>query len=78
MSILPMLGAAAIVRALAKAGFIVIRQRGSHIFLRHVLDRNRFATVPRHSRDVSRKDLASILRQSKLSVDEFLQLLGKR
>jgi len=31
--------------------------------------------VPRHPRDISRKDLASILRQAKLSVDQFLKLL---
>ncbi|OGG53576.1 hypothetical protein A3C20_00910 [Candidatus Kaiserbacteria bacterium RIFCSPHIGHO2_02_FULL_55_25] len=77
MSILPMLGAAAVIRVLIKAGFIIARQKGSHIFLRHALDPRRFATVPKHSRDVSRKDLASILRQSKLSVEEFLRLLRK-
>ena len=75
MSILPMLGAAAIIRTLVRAGFIVIRQKGSHVFLRHIRDSSRFATVPRHPRDVSRKDLASILRQAKLSVEEFLKLL---
>ena len=75
MSILPMLGATVIIRALAKAGFVVLRQKGSHVFLRHAFDTTRFATVPRHSRDISRKDLASILRQSKISVEEFLKLL---
>ena len=77
MSILPMLGAAVIIRALMKAGFTIIRQRGSHAFLRHSFDPTRFATVPRHSRDVSRKDLASILRQSRISVEELLKLLKK-
>jgi len=71
-----MLGATAIIRVLLKAGFIV-RQRGSHVFLRHALDQRRFATVPRHTRDVSRKDLASILRQAKLSVEDFLNLLRR-
>ena len=78
MSILPALGAAVIIRALVKAGFTIVRQKGSHVFLRHVLDHSRFATVPRHSRDVSRKDIASILRQSKISVEEFLRMLGKK
>jgi len=75
MSILPMLRYAAIISALAKAGFTIVRQKGSHIFLRHAADPKRFATVPRHPRDISRKDLASILRQAKLSVDQFLKLL---
>ncbi len=78
MSILPMLGARVIIRALLRAGFTVVRQKGSHVFLRHAHDPRRFATVPKHSRDVSRKDLASILRQAKLSVEEFLHLLGKK
>ena len=78
MSILPMMRAVVIIRALAKAGFAILRQKGSHVFLRHIKDPTRFATVPRHSRDVSRKDLASILRQAKISVVEFLRLLGKR
>ncbi|MSU74260.1 addiction module toxin, HicA family [Candidatus Kaiserbacteria bacterium] len=77
MSIIPMLRAAEIVRALRKAGFGVIRHRGSHTHLRHSSDPTRYATVPYHSRDISRKDLASILRQSQLSVEEFLKLLKK-
>jgi predicted RNA binding protein YcfA (HicA-like mRNA interferase family) len=77
MSILPALKAAVIIRALLKAGFKLIRQRGSHAFFRHSADPTRFATVPRHSRDIARKDLSSILRQSKLSVEEFLKLLHK-
>lgn len=72
-----MLGAVSIIRALLKTGFTIVRQKGSHVFLRHMLDPRRFATVPRHSRDVSRKDLASILRQAKISVEEFLLLLKK-
>lgn len=75
MSIIPILSAAKIIQALSKAGFAVVRQKGSHVFLRHMTDVTRFATVPRHSRDVSRKNLASILRQAKISVEEFLQLL---
>jgi predicted RNA binding protein YcfA (HicA-like mRNA interferase family) len=78
MSILPMLNYAAIIRVLLKAGFFVVRQKGSHVFLRHLKDPTRFATVPRHTRDISRKDLASILRQSKISVHEFIRLLKKK
>lgn len=72
-----MLNASVIIRILLKAGFFVVRQKGSHMFLRHLKDPTRFATVPRHSRDISRRDLASILRQSRISVYEFLRLLKK-
>jgi len=77
MSIVPMLRAAVIVRALRKAGFQIIRQRGSHVHLRHSSDSTRYATVPYHPKDISRKDLASILKQARLSGEEFLELLKK-
>ena len=70
-----MLNAEAIIRALRKAGFVVVRQKGSHVFLRNITDPTRFATVPCHSRDVARRDLASILRQARLSVEKFLEFL---
>lgn len=72
-----MLRAVTIVRALRKAGFYSVRQRGSHIHLRHSSDPTRYATVPYHSKDISRKDLASILKQARLSVADFLKLLKK-
>lgn len=78
MSILPMLRAMVIVRALLKSGFVIMRQSGSHVSLRHLFDFTRFATVARHSKNISRKDLESILRQARISVDEFLRLLGKK
>ncbi|HEY4517167.1 MAG TPA: type II toxin-antitoxin system HicA family toxin [Candidatus Paceibacterota bacterium] len=75
MSILPMLRASEIIRTLEKAGFTVVRQSGSHMQLRHRDDPERHATVAMHSRDISRKNLRSILRQAKISVPEFLHLL---
>lgn len=75
MSKLPALPAKDIMRALGKAGFVVIRQRGSHVRLIHPDGPTRYATVAMHGGDVPRKDLASILRQAKLSVEEFLKLL---
>ena len=72
-----MLRAVAIVKVLLKAGFRIIRQKGSHIHLRHISDTTRHATVPNHPKDISRKNLASILKQAGLTVEEFLKLLGK-
>ena len=75
MSKLPALPAHDIIRVLEKAGFVVVRQRGSHIRLVHRDDPTRYATVAMHGSDVPRKDVASILRQSKISTEEFLRLL---
>jgi predicted RNA binding protein YcfA (HicA-like mRNA interferase family) len=59
---------------LAKAGFHVARQRGSHVILRHPDGRG--TVVPMHrGEDIDRRLLAGILRDTKLSTDEFLKLL---
>ncbi|MDQ1299628.1 MAG: hypothetical protein QG636_296 [Patescibacteria group bacterium] len=75
MSILPILTAAKVLKALAKGGFTIVRQVGSHVQLRHPKDPEVLVTVARHSRDISRKMLASILKQARLSAKEFLKLL---
>lgn len=60
-------------KALQKVGFIVKRQQGSHIILRRD---EPFAqvVVPDH-KTLDRGTLRAIIRQSGLSVDEFLNLL---
>lgn len=75
MSILPVLTAVKILRALQNGGFYIVRQAGSHIQLKHLKDQRILVTVARHGRDISRKNLSSILKQAKLSVQEFLKLL---
>jgi len=56
---------------LGKAGYRVVRQRGSHIFL--VKDEN-VVPVPRHS-EIKRGTLMAIITEVGLSKDEFLRLL---
>jgi predicted RNA binding protein YcfA (HicA-like mRNA interferase family) len=46
MSRLPQLSANEFIKILEKAGFIVTRQRGSHVFLRH--SDGRTTVVPNH------------------------------
>jgi predicted RNA binding protein YcfA (HicA-like mRNA interferase family) len=60
------------ITALEKAGFHSTRQRGSHLRLKKG---NLSVTVPMHSGDLSQAVLHSILRQARLSPDEFLKLL---
>jgi predicted RNA binding protein YcfA (HicA-like mRNA interferase family) len=73
MSTLPSISGSECVKALKKAGFRFIRQDGSHIVLRRD---NPFAqvVVPDH-KDLDRGTLRAIIRQSNLSVAEFVQLL---
>lgn len=78
MSLLPILSAAKILQTLLRGGFHVVRQVGSHVQLKHPKDPTVLITVARHSRDVSRKTLSSILKQAKLSVGEFLRLLRRK
>lgn len=69
---IPRLSGAEVVRALGRAGFEQVSQRGSHVKLRHA-DR-RMAIVPLH-RELAPGTLRSILRQAGLSTDQLRELL---
>lgn len=75
MSKVPSLSDQKIIAALERAGWIVVRQRGSHIRLEKKLpDETLKITVPAH-RPVKRSTLAKILKQAKIDLDRFLELL---
>ena len=75
MSKVPSLPYTAIIKALQREGWIVVRQRGSHIRLqKHVGDELLKITVPAH-RPVKRSTLAHILRQARIDPEQFLELL---
>lgn len=78
MSTVPILTAKEIIRVLLKAGFKIVRQRGSHVHLEHAIDSSRITQVVIHSRALPRGTLMGILRQAGISIDEFLRLLGKK
>ncbi len=64
-----------IVKALQRDGWTIVRQRGSHIRLQKRLgDEVLKLTVPAH-RPVKRSTLSHILKQARLEVDEFTNLL---
>ena len=71
---LPLLTTRQVVAALHQAGFESVRQKGSHIRLRH--PDGRVVTVPDHpGQDMGRGLLRKILRDADLSRDEFVALL---
>ena len=74
MSQLPSLTGKEVIKALRKVGFEVARVRGSHHILAHADGRR--TVVPVHSGETLGKGLLSqILRDCKLTKDEFSQLI---
>ena len=64
-----------IVRGLRRDGWVVVRQRGSHIRLqKNVGEKTLKITVPAH-RPVKRSTLKEILKQAELDLDRFVELL---
>ena len=58
---------------LEKAGFYVLRQKGSHVIVRR--DAPFAETVIPDHKELDRGTLRGIIRQADLSVDEFVHLL---
>ena len=74
MSRLPRVTGPDLLAALAKAGFTVIRAKGSHHFLRH--EDGRSTVVPVHSGDTIGPGLLhKILRDCHLKVEDLQRLL---
>jgi predicted RNA binding protein YcfA (HicA-like mRNA interferase family) len=66
----PMLKADDIIKSLKRHGFQVIRQRGSHVRLRH--EDGRVTTVSSHAgQDIGRGLLGKILRDTELTMAEL-------
>lgn len=72
MSKLPALKPRDVVKILENAGFIFIRQKGSHkIYIKN----NLRVTIPYHNKDLRKKTLKHIIEQSGFNVKSFLELL---
>ena len=71
----PSLSFEKIVRALQRDGWVVVRQKGSHIRLhKHTPTETLKLTIPAHQ-PVKRSTLSHILKQAGLTVDRLLELL---
>ena len=71
---LPQVTSKEVMRALERLGFVVRRQTGSHIILRHPISHN-IATVPFHNRDIKRGLLFGIIKQAGITQQDFLSAL---
>ncbi len=74
MSALPVVSGREVVSALGKIGYLLDRQRGSHMITRQQAPPHRRLTVPDH-KEVAKGTLRAIIRQAGLTVDEFKSLL---
>lgn len=74
MSRLPILSAREIMKALERYGYVVVRQRGSHVRMVHPARREWPVTVPNY-KHADRSLLRLIIQEANLSVQEFLTLL---
>jgi len=70
---LPAISGRVHVKVLKKASFYTIRQKGSHIVLRKNTPFYQLV-VPDH-KELDRETLRAIIRQSGMSVDEFIKLM---
>jgi predicted RNA binding protein YcfA (HicA-like mRNA interferase family) len=75
MTKVPSLEYKKVVKALQRDGWVVVRQKGSHIRLqKRKQDEVLKLTIPAHL-PIKRSTLSHILKQARLSVDEFLELM---
>ncbi len=76
MGKLPIVTAKELLRVLEGLSFVIVRQKGSHLRLKH--PDGRVVTVPIHSgQDIGRGLLRKILRDVEISPDELVELLNK-
>ncbi len=75
MTKIPNLGYDKIIKALQRDGWVVVRQKGSHIRLQKRTEMEVLKiTVPAHI-PVKRSTLSHILKQAHLTVERFYELL---
>ncbi len=75
MSKVPSLPYDRIIRALQRDGWVMVRTKGSHMRLqKHILNETLKLTIPA-DQPVKRSTLAHILRQARLTVDDFLKFI---
>lgn len=75
MTKVPSLNYQQIINALQRDGWIIVRQRGSHIRMQKRISVEILKiTIPAH-KPVKRSTLAHIIKQSKIDLETFLKLL---
>lgn len=71
MAKLPSVSGKKLIRALGKLGFVIVRQKGSHVILQRG---SSLVTVPLHD-PVKKSTLNAILKQADISLEDLLEYL---
>lgn len=75
MSKIPSINYFKLLRALQNTGFVIVRQRGSHIRLQKRTENEVIKiTVPAH-KTIKKSTLHQIIKLAKLDLDEFIKLI---
>jgi predicted RNA binding protein YcfA (HicA-like mRNA interferase family) len=72
---LPAISGRELIRALRRAGFVVLRQKGSHVSLEKRSADGYWRTVVPLHREIRPGTLSDILHQAGLSKDQLMELL---
>ena len=64
-----------VVKALSKADFISVRQKGSHIIMKKETSEGKITVVVPNHKEIDKGTLSEIIRQAKLNREEFMGLL---
>lgn len=75
MNNIPSLNYDKVIKVLQRDGWVIVRQRGSHIRLqKHIEKETLKITVPAH-KPIKHSTLSHILKQARITADDFLQKL---
>jgi predicted RNA binding protein YcfA (HicA-like mRNA interferase family) len=75
MSKIPSLNYDKVIKVLQRDGWVIVRQRGSHIRLQKHMEKETLKlTVPAH-KPIKRSTLSHILKQARITADDFLKKL---
>lgn len=72
MSRLSIVSASHMIKILKKIGFLELRQKGSHLCMKHT--DGRLVVIPLHGEDLGRGLIRKILRDIELSVEDYENL----
>ncbi len=73
MSKIPSFKPRELIKKFQKTGYVIDRQRGSHVILYHKQKGKRL-TIPLHTKELPKGTLLSIIKQAGLTREEFLKI----
>ena len=69
MSRLPRLSGKEVIKILSKVGFIIARQRGSHVIMKKLIENKEIALVVPNHKEIDTGTLIEIIRQARMKRD---------